>query len=728
MKHKIIMIISFILVLFNINNVNAKEIITATVNEKEGLYIREGAGTNYNYVKLLKDGETITLVADTKVKGEGCDGWYEVIYNGKQGYYICSEYVSVKKIQDNELYYTTSNFGTRINENYANVRKTPNGAIIDRIYLGTEVKVLSSSNGSSKVSYYNGKEGYVYTRLISTYDDLTAYDKDYEEVLKKQGFPSSYIPFLTYLHQKHPNWKFETVNINKKFNDVIDNEKNKNYIQTSEERYRANNKVKENPSWYTASTPIVAFLLDPRNYLTETNIFAFENLKYDETTQTKEVVKSIFSGTYLSNNEYVNYYIKYGKEYNISPVHLASRSIQEGMGKETYAAVSGTATSTGGLKYRNKNLDGYYNFFNIGAYQDDYTNSAVTRGVAVAAGYVGSYDGTPWDTREKAIKYGSKFIADGYVSKGQDTMYFQKFNTKDGAYYPSYTNQYMTNIIAPASEALDTFDAYSDMKYLDNAFTFLIPVYKNMPEEFTSHPPYGDTNNDLESIEVNGNKITGFDSDVINYEYFASKDTKEVTIKAVAKSTKALVTGDGKITLTDNETTVNIKVQSEVGNVKTYVIKIKKQDSSKEEENNKNVNDILKNVDVKINNDYMSGITKGTTASNLNDIIKKEEPDVKITIVDKDNKDVSGTLKTGDVIVIESKVDKKTYTISIKGDVSGDGKITIYDLLLTQKHILNKQSLNGAYNYAADVNNDGKITIYDLLLIQKYILGKASFK
>lgn len=728
MKHKIIMIISFILVLFNINNVNAKEIITATVNETQGLYIREGAGTNYNYVKLLKDGETITLVADTKVKGEGCDGWYEVIYNGKQGYYICSEYVSVKKIQDNELYYTTSNFGTRINENYANVRKTPNGAIIDRIYLGTEVKVLSSSNGSSKVSYYNGKEGYVYTRLISTYDDLTAYDKDYEEVLKKQGFPSSYIPFLTYLHQKHPNWKFETVNINKKFNDVIDNEKNKNYIQTSEERYRANNKVKENPSWYTASTPIVAFLLDPRNYLTETNIFAFENLKYDETTQTKEVVKSIFSGTYLSSDEYVNYYIKYGKEYNISPVHLASRSIQEGMGKETYAAVSGTATSTGGLKYRNKNLDGYYNFFNIGAYQDDYTNSAVTRGVASAAGYVGSYDGTPWDTREKAIKYGSKFIADGYVSKGQDTMYFQKFNTKDGAYYPSYTNQYMTNIIAPASEALDTFDAYSDMKYLDNAFTFLIPVYKNMPEEFTSHPPYGDTNNDLESIEIDGNKITGFDSDVINYEYFASKDTKEVTIKAVAKSTKALVTGDGKITLNDNETTVNIKVQSEVGNVKTYVIKIKKQDSSKEEENNKNVNEILKNVDVKINNDYMSGITKGTTASNLNDIIKKEEPDVKITIVDKDNKDVSGTLKTGDVIVIESKVDKKTYTISIKGDVSGDGKITIYDLLLTQKHILNKQSLNGAYNYAADVNNDGKITIYDLLLIQKYILGKASFK
>ena len=78
------MIISFILVLFNINNVNAKEIITATVNEEQGLYIRKGAGTSYDYVKLLKDGETITLVADTKVKGAGCDGWYEVIYNGKQ--------------------------------------------------------------------------------------------------------------------------------------------------------------------------------------------------------------------------------------------------------------------------------------------------------------------------------------------------------------------------------------------------------------------------------------------------------------------------------------------------------------------------------------------------------------------------------------------------------------------------------------------------------------------
>ena len=68
----------------------------------------------------------------------------------------------------------------------------------------------------------------------------------------------------------------------------------------------------------------------------------------------------------------------------------------------------------------------FYNFYNIGAYQDNYTSSAVTRGIAVAAGLVDSYEGTPWDTREKAIVYGGKFIATAYINNNQNTLYYQK--------------------------------------------------------------------------------------------------------------------------------------------------------------------------------------------------------------------------------------------------------------------------------------------------------------
>ena len=111
------------------------------------------------------------------------------------------------------------------------------------------------------------------------------------------------------------------------------------------------------------------------------------------------------------------------------------------------------------------------------------------RGLKAAAGCVDYNDNTPWDSRAKSIKYGASFIAGGYISAGQDTMYYQKFNTGPNAKSPRYTHQYMTNILAPASESLSTYNSYSSLKLLDKAYVFKIPVYNSMPTEFTTHPP-----------------------------------------------------------------------------------------------------------------------------------------------------------------------------------------------------------------------------------------------
>ena len=74
-------------------------------------------------------------------------------------------------------------------------------------------------------------------------------------------------------------------------------------------------------------------------------------------------------------------------------------------------------------------------------------------------------------------------------------------------------------------------------------------------------------------------------------------------------------------------------------------------------------------------------------------------------------------------MTIVTSIDTKTYTLSIKGDTSGDGKVTILDLLQVQKHILKDKSLTGAYLLSADTSGDGKVTILDLLQVQKHILG-----
>ena len=58
-----------------------------------------------------------------------------------------------------------------------------------------------------------------------------------------------------------------------------------------------------------------------------------------------------------------------------------------------------------------------------------------------------------------------------------------------------------------------------------------------------------------------------------------------------------------------------------------------------------------------------------------------------------------------------------------KGDVNGDGKLNILDVLSVQRHILSLGSLSESGKLAADVNGNGKIDIMDVLLMQKDILG-----
>ena len=60
--------------------------------------------------------------------------------------------------------------------------------------------------------------------------------------------------------------------------------------------------------------------------------------------------------------------------------------------------------------------------------------------------------------------------------------------------------------------------------------------------------------------------------------------------------------------------------------------------------------------------------------------------------------------------------------VSVIGDTSGDGEVTILDLLRVQKHLLGSSKLTDYNLVAGDTNADGEVTILDLLRIQKYIL------
>ena len=86
----------------------------------------------------------------------------------------------------------------------------------------------------------------------------------------------------------------------------------------------------------------------------------------------------------------------------------------------------------------------------------------------------------------------------------------------------------------------------------------------------------------------------------------------------------------------------------------------------------------------------------------------------------------------GDMVVTEGKlatgmttiINGTKYIISVTGDTSGDGNISVTDVVRLQSHLLNKSNLNGAYLAAADLNGDGKVTITDLVKSARVVAGK----
>ena len=167
----------------------------------------------------------------------------------------------------------------------------------------------------------------------------------------------------------------------------------------------------------------------------------------------------------IDADTYADVLMEAGQISGVNPYVLASMILVEQGSSGKGGCISGTVSG----------YEGYYNFFNIGAYKSG-SMSAVTRGVWYAS-QSGSY-GRPWDSRYKSIVGGAKFYASQYVQQNKNTLYFKKFNVMNGQSSVG-TGQYMTNVQGAESEAAALRNGYVDS--LDDPMTFIIPVYKNMP-------------------------------------------------------------------------------------------------------------------------------------------------------------------------------------------------------------------------------------------------------
>ena len=60
----------------------------------------------------------------------------------------------------------------------------------------------------------------------------------------------------------------------------------------------------------------------------------------------------------------------------------------------------------------------------------------------------------------------------------------------------------------------------------------------------------------------------------------------------------------------------------------------------------------------------------------------------------------------------------------ILGDINGDKDITIADVVLLNRYVLGKASLDSDKKKLADINSDGDVTIGDVVLLNRQVLGK----
>ncbi|HIU40002.1 MAG TPA: hypothetical protein IAB68_01700 [Candidatus Aphodocola excrementigallinarum] len=534
------------------------------------------------------------------------------------------------------------------------------------VYPNQQLEYIKSATGpnegNNNATWYAVKFDYAareYTGYVAKacmYDVKTySYSDDTSFEQSISSFPDSYKPYLRKLHAMHSNWTFKADYTGLDWEASAEAESQKgtsaiSYLYPSlifKDSMNPNGIIVDGTSWYAPAKDAVKYYMDPRNFLTEKGIFMFQSLAYNssEDSSVQELLNGTFmEGSFTENGvkkTYAQAFIEAGKEANVSAVHLASRAIQE-MGTNGSSASSGTVSG----------YEGYYNFYNIGATsgEDNYL-----KGLEYAKNQ-------GWNSIQKAITGGAKFIGSSYISIGQDTIYFQKFNVSSYRTRLEYTHQYQTNIMAPESESANIYTSNKESGKLNNNYTFIIPVYNNRPDaafkvsrtdtvggSTTPTPP--DSNQGGNSSSDSGNNSGG------------SNENPSLTAEQIINNAGYKIVNGYFTKVTLGEDVSSIRSYLEGLGAEVYIT-------------DKNLN------------------FKFTGKVSTEDLITINDKTYEIAVYGDASGDGSVNIK--DLLYIQKYLlGSQSLTESNKeaADVSHDGKITIKDLLLVQKYLLGTGSI-----------------------------------
>ena len=474
----------------------------------------------------------------------------------------------------------------------------------------------------------------------------------------------------------------------------------------------------DNGSWSCASKEALAYMMDPRNSINDSDIFQFKDLEgsdvnYDDIAR---VVSGY--GSYINNSEVIQAIVDASNEYNINGYFLVAKIINE------HGRNGSTLSNGNGY---NGNYVGIFNYFNIGA-----TGNGADRIINNGLSYAQNHG---WTSRRASIFGGAQVVKESFITRySQNTLYYQKFNVSGKSEVASH--QYQQNIMAAQSQGSSLKAYYGSNNFRE--FTFIIPLYKNLPGNVSPRPNANQVNSITyeEGIVQNISSALKVRAGEGTSAIAIGKLNNNEEIKILRRATNEVNGYFWDLIVSKQDGTYGYAARS-IGGTEHIVSKGATGNSSGSADNsgttnpasnsspsqnnqtpNNSGNTNISDSQIKVLGEYIESMPEMKVED-----VKTKYKNHNVIIKNASGNDVSdGNLGTGYKVII----DDKTYTIVKKGDANGDGSVSIIDAVLILNAVKGDKVLVNEYKEAASVKNSDSFNVTDVVLLLNYIKGSAS--
>lgn len=239
----------------------------------------------------------------------------------------------------------------------------------------------------------------------------------------------------------------------------------------------------------------------------------------------------------------------------------------------------------------------------------------------------------------------------------------------------------------------------------DNVFEIVVLAEDGVTSEnYTLNIHELSSDSYLQSLTIDN---LGFNFDKNILEYNLNTELDEINISAISSNENSTISGIGKKILELGNNSFNIIVTAEDNSTRTYTLNVNK---VKMEDNKIIFNGLTVNED----KNYIYKIEVGTS---IDTIINSVSTNGKVSVI-RDN-DISITA-TGQKLKIDFDDYSVEYIIIVKGDVNGDGKVTLSDITTALKGYRKKIDFTDYMFTAIDFNDDGEFKLSDIVSHLKY--------